>query len=106
MCVDVEEDGRAGLYIPENGARHHDGPSLDPSAFVSLVSAALAGQGQHGVVSQLAYAHGMARQRVCALREQGRAALESCFEVGEESAGGFTLRVGEPYSIRDGQGEL
>lgn len=89
---------------------------LHPSSAVQLAFNALAAQGQYGVVTGLARAHGIHRQRVYDLRERGRAALEAEFApVEPELSGRFTLevmpsdveravvalRVVTPASIRD-----
>lgn len=89
--------------------------TLPTSSLVPLAASALAGQGEYGVVSRLAREHGLSRQRVYELRDQGRVALEACFQSDDEAVEGLALRVGEadikravvalrvvtPASIRD-----
>ncbi|MCP3920401.1 MAG: hypothetical protein GY711_33150, partial [bacterium] len=89
--------------------------TLPPSSAVSIAASVLAGQGQYGVVSQLAREHSVTRQQVYRVGEQARAALEAAFSV---PAGGpplasielneadieraiVALRVVTPASIRD-----
>ncbi len=90
--------------------------TLSPPSTLQLALSALAGQGQHGVVSSLAEEHGVSRQRVYRLRERARTALEGEFlppEVDKRSGLTLTvtegdleravvaLRVATPSSIRD-----
>lgn len=92
------------------------GTVLPPSSAQELAIFALAGQGQYGVVSELAEDYGVSRQRVYDVRDRGRAALEAEFAPASEACTeGFTLAVTEqdiartvialrvvtPASIRD-----
>jgi len=89
---------------------------LHPPSVAHLAAVALAAQGEYGVVTDLARQHGITRQEVYALREQGRLALEATFTPAEvERPGRFTLELSEadiartvvalrvvtPSSIRD-----
>lgn len=83
---------------------------------IEIATAALAGQGQYGVVSELAREHEISRQKVYGLRERARAVLAAEFEPEDEEAEStsvleFTqadvertiiaMRVSSPSSIRD-----
>lgn len=92
---------------------------LPPTSAQQIAIAALARQGQYGVVAGLARDHGIGRRRVYQLRDRGAAALEEEFaeqaDADEAADRAFTLQVTEadiartvialrvvtPSSIRD-----
>lgn len=87
--------------------------SLHPSSALQIAVSALAGQGQYGVVTELARTHDLRRQSVYDLRQRARAALEEAFAPGTEAPpslyvaeddvrrGIVALRAVMPASIRD-----
>ena len=90
--------------------------ALPPSTAGEIAISALAGQGQYGVITDLAEEHDVSRQKVYALREQARAAIEAEFARHDDARRGslrlevteddvkrtsVALRVVTPSSIRD-----
>ena len=88
-------------------------PAAPPPSCIPLVLAALTGQGDYGVVTQLAREHEVTRQRVYRLRDRGQAALEAEFFPVESYGLALqvteadiertivSLRVVTPASLRD-----
>ncbi len=68
---------------------------LSPSSKIDLASRTLAGQGQYGVVTDLARQNGVRRSEVYAFREQARNALDAALFFGDVDAprGSFTLEL-------------
>jgi len=68
-------------------------PVRPPSA-THIAALALAGQGEYGVITAIAREHGLRREQVYVLREEGRDALEAAFTPASlHTRGSFTLEV-------------